>query len=88
MNYQSNELVRLERYLVNPTEDLDIEYKGWLDLRKNPDRANLAKAVIALANHGGGVIVLGFEDRSTGLAATPKPAEIPDVTQDDVNDSC
>ena len=85
MNYQSNELVRLERYLVNPTEDLDIEYKGWLDLRKNPDRANLAKAVIALANHGGGVIVLGFEDRSTGLAATPKPAEIPDVTQDDVN---
>ena len=85
MIYQSNELVRLERYLVNPTEDLDIEYKGWLDLRKNPDKANLAKAVIALANHGGGVIVLGFEDLSTGLAATPKPAEIPDVTQDDIN---
>ena len=87
MIYQSNELVRLERFLLNPTEDLDIEYKGWLDLRNNPDRANLAKAVIALANHGGGVIVLGFEDLSTGLAATPKPAEIPNVTQDDINDT-
>ena len=82
---QSHELVNPERFVLNPTEDLDAEYKGWLNLRVERDRATLAKAVIALANHGGGVIVLGFEDLPTGLVARPKPSEIPDVTQDDIN---
>ena len=82
---QSQELLQPERYIVNPVEDLDAEYKGWLDLRTEPDRARLAKAVIALANHGGGVVILGFEELSTGLEARPKPAGIPDVTQDAVN---
>ena len=85
MMEQSHELSNPERFILNPTEDLDAEYKGWLDLRVAPDRANLAKAVIALANHGGGVIVLGFEELLTGLVARPKPTEIPDVTQDDIN---
>ena len=84
---QGQEIFRPERYLVNPAEDLDAEYKGWLDLRELSDRANLAKAVIALANHGGGVVVLGFEDQSTGLQAIPKPPDMPDVTQDDVNNA-
>ncbi len=87
MMEQSPELPNLERFILNPIEDLDAEYKGWLDLRVERDRANLAKAVIALANHGGGVIVLGFEELSTGLVARPKPTGIPDVTQDSVNDA-
>ena len=87
MNEQSSELLHLERYIVNPIEDLDAEYKGWLNLGTESDRATLAKAVIAMANHGGGVVVLGFEDQHTGLLASPRPAEIPDVTQDNVNDA-
>ena len=82
---QSHEFINPQRFIVDPTEDLDAEYKGWLNLRKYADKANLAKAVIALANHGGGVVILGFEEQSTGLVARPKPAEIPDVTQDDIN---
>ena len=85
MNNQSQDLANLERYVVNPIEDLDTEYKGWLNLSKEPDRATLAKAVIALANHGGGALVLGFEESPTGLVARPKPEAIPVVTQDDVN---
>lgn len=85
MTEQSQELLLLQRYVVNPAEDLDAEYKNWLNLRTEPDRARLAKAFIALANHGGGVIVLGFEDLSTGLVAKPKPEGFPDVTQDDIN---
>ena len=87
MMEQRQELFHPGRYIANPAEDLDAEYKGWLDLRKEADRANLAKAVIALANHGGGVVVLGFEDLSTGLEAIPKPAGMPEVTQDDVNNA-
>ena len=85
MMEQSHELPNLERYIVNPTEDLDAEYKGWLDLRVAHAKANLAKAVIALANYGGGVIVLGFDELPSGLLARPKPAALPNVTQDDVN---
>ncbi len=87
MMEQSPDLPNLERFILNPTEDLDVEYKGWLDLREQRDRGTLAKAVIALANHGGGVIVLGFKDLPTGLEARPKPTEIPDVDQDSVNDA-
>ena len=85
MKEQSHDLFNPERYLLNPIEDLDAEYKGWLDLRDEGNRATIAKAVIALANHGGGVLVLGFEEQPSGLVARPKPAPFPDVTQDDVN---
>ena len=85
MMEQSQELFHPERYVVNPVEDLNAEYKDWLDLRTNPAKANLAKAVIALVNHGGGVIVLGFEELPTGWNARHKPAGIPEVTQDDIN---
>ena len=87
MMEQSHELLNSEHFVLNPIEDLDAEYKNWIDLRMERDRATLAKAVIALANHGGGVIVLGFEELPAGLVARPKPAEISDVTQDNVNDS-
>ena len=73
MMEQSQELLQPERYIVNPVEDLDAEYKGWLDLRTESDRARLAKAVIALANHGGGVVILGFEELSTGVGGGPSP---------------
>ena len=85
MNSQSQDLLHLERYLVNPIEDLDTEYKDWLDLSEESNRATLAKAVIALANHGGGVIILGFKEQGTGWVPRAKPAEIVDVTQDVVN---
>ena len=45
-----------------------MELKNWLDLRGNRhDKATLAKAAMALANHGGGSILLGFEDGPDGV---------------------
>lgn len=75
----------LRPLLGEPREDLAVEYKTWLDLTTNEHRAVLAKAAIALVNHGGGYIVLGFEDQGHQLAATVRPAGVPDVTQDAVN---
>ena len=50
---------RLTDLLVDPREALDFEVKNWLDLQdSNSDKATLAKAVLALANHGGGFIAL------------------------------
>lgn len=68
-----------------PREDLGTEYKAWLDLSQNDGRATLAKAAIALANHGGGFVVLGFDEQGESLISAQRPEGIPEVTQDAVN---
>jgi hypothetical protein len=45
-----------------PREDLEIELKEWLGLDENVVRANLARHLAALANHGGGYLIFGFQD--------------------------
>jgi hypothetical protein len=57
-----SEQTQLQELVDTPNETLDVEYKEWLDLSKNEIKAGLAKHIAALANHGGGYIVLGFKD--------------------------
>ena len=79
------ELINL---LYFPSESLAIEYKSWLDLTANPGRAILAKAAIALANEGGGIIVLGMREEGAdgrALASQPRPPIIARYSQDDIN---
>ena len=74
------------RLLVDqPMERLDAEYKDWLDLSENHGRATLAKAAIALANHGGGYIVIGLAEDGASFTSKAKPADCPEITQDAVN---
>jgi len=75
----------LEPLVTEPREDLDVEYKDWIDLSTNEHKAILAKAAIALVNHGGGFIVMGFADEPAGLISGSRPPTIPEVTQDAVN---
>ena len=71
--------------VTEPREDLPSECKTWLDLSSNEHKAKVARAAIALANHGGGFIVMGFEEAGGRLQSIPCPAGIPPITQDDVN---
>jgi hypothetical protein len=75
----------LEPLVTEPREDLSVEYKDWLDLTVNEHRAIVAKAAIALVNHGGGFIVLGMADEPAGLVSRTRPAQIPEITQDTIN---
>ena len=78
----------LQRLLTIPNESLAVEYKSWLNLANKPGRATLAKAAIALANHDGGIIVLGMRpDNAEGgaLGSQPRPDELRRYSQDDVN---
>lgn len=68
-----------------PREDLGAEYKSWLDLSQNHGRATLAKATIALANHGGGFLVLGFDEDGESLVSVSRPDGMPEISQDAVN---
>jgi hypothetical protein len=72
--------------LLNPNETLAHEFKGWLDLGTAADQANLAKAAIALANHGGGVIVLGMRgEENNQLESKERPVGIARYSPDSIN---
>ena len=44
-----------------PCRALDVEYKSWRNLNHAEDRAELARDIAALANHGGGHVIFGFD---------------------------
>ncbi len=74
----------LPQLVEAPSERLDIELKGWLDLTDNGQRGTLAKGLIALANHGGGVVIIGFD--TNGEPAQDRPENLASYSQDAVND--
>jgi hypothetical protein len=75
---------QLQELLRDPQERPDVELKSWLDLSENGPRGTLAKAIIALANHGGGFVLMGFED--TGAVTSGRPPTLERYSQDVVND--
>ena len=80
---------RIQSLVDNPQESLDIEVKNWLNgLREKADKAKLAKEIIALANSGGGCIVIGFEDKKDNSfpEIEPKKGELEAFTQDAIAD--
>jgi len=78
---------RLGDLLVDPREDLGLEIKNWLDLRNsNDDKATFAKAVLAIANHGGGFVVFGLVETAAGVVeAEGRPADLLGFNQDLIN---
>jgi hypothetical protein len=82
-----NEL-SLADLLRNPREALDIEIKGWLNLAEANDRARLAKAIIALANHGGGYLIIGLTEQAGQFyPASDAPVDLAGLSQDAVQNA-
>lgn len=75
---------QLHSLVDEPREALNIEIKRWLDLSDKSDQCTVAKAAIALANHGGGFLVLGFEELSDGSFRShePRPSSLDSFSQD------
>lgn len=67
--------------LDSPNETLEVEYKSWLDLNDNETRADLARHIAAIANHGGGMIVFGLRDDDLQFAG-PNPHGAPAISRD------
>lgn len=76
---------QLESLIVSPNESLSVEYKSWLDLNDADAKATLAKAAIAIANHGGGQIVLGFREEENGTFTSMPRDDVAGYTQDQIN---
>lgn len=52
----------IQDLIDTPCRALEVEYKSWRNLDHAEDRAELARDIAALANHGGGFIVFGFDE--------------------------
>lgn len=50
--------------LAETNENLGVEFKAWMDTKDNVARAKLARHIAALANHGGGYLIFGVDDKS------------------------
>jgi predicted HTH transcriptional regulator len=79
----------LQELLARPREALDIEIKGWLDLSDNNQRADLAKAILAIANHGGGFVIMGLDENEEGQFSpgVNRPADFSALSQDDIQNA-
>ncbi|MEX8193583.1 AlbA family DNA-binding domain-containing protein [Comamonas guangdongensis] len=53
---------RFEDWLLSPRETLDFEVKQWLDMSDAESQGVVAKALIALENHGGGFLLFGYKE--------------------------
>ena len=81
-----NQNADLDDLINEPRETLDVEVKEWLDLSDNEHRAMIAKEIIALANHGGGFLVIGFEEGADGTfqRSAGRPANLDAWSQDGI----
>jgi len=70
MNEELQELLRA------PREDLDIELKQWMDPTDKVVQAKFAKELLALRNHGGGYLVIGFKDEHPPVPDPNRPADL------------
>lgn len=72
----------IERDIENLEEQLHIEVKNWLGgLETAEEKSKLVKEIIALSNHGGGYIYIGFDD-ATKEEIPPQGNEVDAFSQD------
>lgn len=79
-------LQRLQDLLAFAQEAMDVEIKRWLDLSTEEAKADLAQALLALANHGGGYIIVGYcESHGKCAPDEQRPSNLSLYNQDLVN---
>ena len=79
---------RFNDWLLNPTESLDFEVKGWLNPKDNiEDRGSIIKAIIALENHGGGFLLIGYKENNIKqlIPDENRPLNLEDFSTDAIN---
>ena len=77
---QTTRITELQDLVTTPAEQEWLELKSWIDLKDARCRANTARHLAAIANFGGGYLVLGFNKDGTRC---PKAADVRKVYAQD-----
>jgi len=54
----------IKNLIERPSESLSVEVKRWIDPDRPEDLSKIVRTVLALRNHGGGYMIIGFENHS------------------------
>jgi hypothetical protein len=66
---------QIQQLVINPVESLSLEMKDWIDPNSNEGKSKIVKAVIAMRNHNGGYLLIGFNN-SDGSPNTNTPDNV------------
>ena len=55
---------RIQELVNRPSESLSVELKRWIDPASPEGKDKIVRAVLALRNHGGGYLVIGFDNET------------------------
>jgi len=55
---------RIQQLVERPGESLSVEVKRWIDPDAPEGQIKIIRAVLALRNHGGGYLVIGFDNKT------------------------
>ncbi|MGB5833272.1 MAG: hypothetical protein WBG92_14935 [Thiohalocapsa sp.] len=55
---------RIQDLVNRPSESLSVELKRWIDPASPEGKSKIVRAVLALRNHGGGYLIVGFDDET------------------------
>ena len=67
---------RIRELLARPSESLNVEIKRWFDPDQEIGAAKIVKAVFALRNRNGGVLILGFDNKTLEPNDANRPADV------------
>lgn len=70
------ETSRIQDLVNNPSEGLSIEVKRWIDPDQPEGMAKVVRASLALRNHGGGYLVIGFDNATLQPDKTNVPTDV------------
>jgi hypothetical protein len=70
---------RIQELVENPSESLSVEIKRWIDPAQVDGIAKIVKTAIALRNHGGGYIVIGFDNNTLQPDRDNAPADVKEM---------
>ncbi|MCK9374983.1 MAG: ATP-binding protein [Syntrophobacterales bacterium] len=70
------DISRIQELIERPGESLSVELKRWIDPDTTEGKAKIVKTVLALRNHGGGYLVIGFDNATLELDVENIPANI------------
>lgn len=67
---------RIKQLIERPSESLSVEIKRWIDPDKPEGVAKIVRASLALRNHDGGYLVIGFNNDTFKPCTENMPADI------------
>lgn len=67
---------RIQELINRPGESLSVELKRWIDPDAPEGMAKIIRAALALRNHGGGYLVIGFDNDSLQPDQQNRPKDI------------